>query len=141
MAIADLSPKSQGAFGDGYDGIVIRPHVLIDVTGGRTIDFTGFGLNYIRRGHPITKETATGNYKPFPINEAKTALGTLPAGHEYVGLANQSVTKDYPLIGIVRGANVNPNVNAPAVGVFALNSVAVAMKTALPMLDFQKDNF
>lgn len=136
--LADLSPVGK-QFSDGYDTIVIKPGVFLDVTSGRTLNFTGYANTFIRRGHPIILETATGDYKPMPLNAGGTAYGELPADHKYMGLANQTVTPDMPFVGIVRGANVNPNCNAPELGVYALQPLAEAIKTEIPTLDFYTD--
>lgn len=53
--------------------------------GGAALDTSGYPLATIQAGHPIIKETSTGNYKPLPVSGSGAILnlGTLTAGSGY----------------------------------------------------------
>lgn len=91
MAIANLN-DSAITFSDGKDSVVIVDN-FASVRGGRTLNVTGFAPTYIRAGHVIIKETATGDYKPMPAtgDASVLTLGTITAGSGYTNGAYLSV--------------------------------------------------
>ena len=83
-AIKDLytSPRT---FGGDYDSIIITDYFQ-GKRGGATLDFTGYGRDYIRAGHVIIKETGVeDSLKPMPVTGtgAITTLGAITAGSAY----------------------------------------------------------
>lgn len=50
----------------GDDNIAIV-RIFSTKRGGTSLDVTGFIPNVINAGHPIIKETSSGNYKPLPV--------------------------------------------------------------------------
>ena len=117
----------------GNDNIAIM-NVYQTVRGGRTLDVTGFTPSVINAGHVIIKETATGEYKPMPLNEAGTAYAALPAGHTYAGILIASIPTARPFAGIMLRGVVN-KVAAP----FDLATILSAVQTALPLISFVED--
>ena len=105
MAIADLT-NGKVQFGRNLDTLVIVDNFQ-SKRGGVTLDVTGFSKPYIRGGHVVIKETATGELKPMPLNSAGTAYDTLPVGHTYYGHVVNSVLTSKPFVGITRRGVVN----------------------------------
>lgn len=68
----------------GNDNIAIVK-VISTVRGGRSLDVTGFAPDVINAGHPIIKETSTGNYKPMPVvlSGGATGIGAITPGSGY----------------------------------------------------------
>jgi len=91
----------------GNDSIVIVRH-LDSIRGGRTLNVTGFTPKVINAGHLIIKETATGDYKPMPINGGATAYAALPADHTYEGVLIASILTKRPFAAILTNGTVNP---------------------------------
>ena len=67
MAIADLT-NGKVQFGRNLDTLVIVDNFQ-SKRGGVTLDVTGFSKPYIRGGHVVIKETATGELKPMPLKQ------------------------------------------------------------------------
>lgn len=132
MAVADLTNAST-RLASGKETVVVRS-VLETITGGRTLDVTGYPHDEIKAGHVIIKETATGEFKPMPLNVEGTAYSTLPEGHEYAGILISTIRKDKPFAGILIRGSVNPNA-AP----FPMTAILTAVKTALPLVTFLAD--
>jgi len=64
---------------------VICPDVGDTIPGGKTLILTNFTEPVIYAGHPVIKETATGDYKPLPLTGAGGifSLGVLTPGSGY----------------------------------------------------------
>jgi len=136
MAQANLANESQEVI-TGNDNIVIVD-VFQTIRGGRTLDVTGFTPDVINAGHVIIKETATGEYKPMPVDLTTTpatpTYAALPSGHTYAGILIQSLLKKRPMAGILVRGTVNP-----AAAPYPMNTILTAVKTALPLIDFRED--
>ena len=132
MAVADLTNNKEQII-TGKDNVVIRDK-FEEIRGGRTLDVTGFPNDIINAGHVIIKETATGEFKPFPLNVGGTAYATLPEGHEITGILIATIRKAKPFAGILIRGSVNPNA-AP----FPMTAILSAVKTALPLITFLAD--
>lgn len=132
MATANLNNEGQQII-TGNDNVVIVDNFQ-SIRGGRTLDVTGFTPKIIKAGHVIIKETATGEYKPMPVNTGETAYDALPADHTYAGILIASILTAKPFAGILVRGTVNP-VAAP----FPMTSILSAVKTALPLIDFRED--
>lgn len=131
-ATANLASELQ-TMGTGMDPVVIRKYIA-GITGGRTLDVSGFPLDIIKAGHMVIRDTANDTYKPMPLAAGNEAYGTLPASHEYVGVLVRSVSKEAPLAAIMYSGEVN-DVASP----FPIGSIKAALKTALPTLVFLHD--
>ena len=137
MAIADLTSGSV-AYADGYDSVVIVDNFK-SKRGGATLDTTGYPLPYIRAGHVIIQETATGELKPMPLNGTNDGYGSLPGGHTYYGILINTVKTDRPFAGIMFEGTVNPEVgtlaDAQAQGYFDISGILSAVQTAFRGID------
>lgn len=131
-ATANLASELQ-TMGTGMDPVVIRKYIA-GITGGRTLDVSGFPLDIIKAGHMVIRDTANDTYKPMPLAAGNEAYGTLPASHEYVGVLVRRVSKEAPLAAIMYSGEVN-DVASP----FPIDSIKAALKTALPTLVFLHD--
>lgn len=118
----------------GFDSVTIVAN-LEDIPGGKTLDTTGFAPEVIKAGHLVIVETATGVYKPMPVNVGETAYETKPSGHTYVGVVAASVLKAKPFVAIMVRGTVNDQAFANNGG-FATPSEA---KTDLSLIRFTKD--
>ena len=110
------------------DSIVIAK-VFETLVGGRSLDVTGFAPAVIKAGHVVIKETATGVYKPMPVDDA--AYAALPSGHTIEGVVIASTMTNRAMVGILVRGTVN-EVASPY-------PVTAAMKTALPLIRFTQD--
>lgn len=116
----------------GNDSIVIVEFISGKV-GGVTLDVTGFTPDIIPAGHVIIQETATGNYKPFPISGA--AYSTLPSLHTispYVTVASVLTSKAF--VGLMDRGVVNPNAQK-----YTISSILTAVKAAQPLNTYRAD--
>lgn len=107
------------------DSIVIIENI-VSLRGGRSLDVTGFAPDVINAGHVIIRETATGTYKPMPINSGATAYETLPGGHTYVGVLVATILKKRPFAGVMTWGVVN-EVASP----FPVSTIKSAFLTAV----------
>ena len=98
MATANLS-SSQSV--DTTNDSVVIVSVLGTVPGGRTLDISGFTDGEISAGHVIIKETATGTFKPLPID------GVKPADHTYEGYLIASIKASNAQAAIMDQGKVN----------------------------------
>lgn len=129
---ADLTNEPQSII-TGKDSIVIVDNFQ-SVRGGRTLDVAGFTPTVIKAGHVLIIETATGNYKPMPVNGGATAYSALPAGHTYGGILISSILTKKAFAGILVRGTVNP-----AACPFPMATILAAVKAALPLIDFRQD--
>ena len=102
--------------------------------GGTSLDVTGFTPEVINSGHVVIKETATGIYKPMPLNGGATAYATLPTGHTYAGVVIASVPTKKAMVGVLLRGTVN-YVASP----FAVSGIMADITAAVPGLLFRKD--
>lgn len=138
MAIADLT-NGKVQFGRNLDTLVIVDNFQ-SKRGGVTLDVTGFSKPYIRGGHVVIKETATGELKPMPLNSAGTAYDTLPVGHTYYGHVVNSVLTSKPFVGITRRGAVNHKVVDASIGYYDMATILADLKTNLTLIDYLADN-
>ena len=132
MATVNLKNTST-TLDTGNDSIVIVDNFQ-SIRGGRSLDVTGYSPTTIKAGHVIIKETATGEYKPMPLNGGATAYASLPSGHTYAGVLVASILTAKPFAGIMVRGTVNP-----AAAPFSMSSILSDVKTALPLIDFRED--
>ena len=119
----------------GNDGVVIRQYNG-GITGGATLDLTGFE-GPAKSGHLVIRvldEEGNYTYKPMPVSGEK--YGSLPADHEYAGVVVCSKPADYPMVGVMDDGRVN-DVAMPYQ--FADSTQRAAVKAALPNLIFEHD--
>jgi len=107
------------------DSIVIIDNQF-SIPGGKSLDVAAFTPDVINAGHVIIKETATGNYKPMPVNGGATAYASLPADHTYEGILNATILKKRPFAGVMLEGWVN-EVASP----FPIASIKTAFLTAV----------
>lgn len=138
MAIADLI-NGKVQFGRNLDTLVIVDNFQ-SKRGGVTLDVTGFSKPYIRGGHVVIKETATGELKPMPLNSGGTAYDTLPVGHTYYGHVVNSVLTSKPFVGITRRGAVNHKVVDASIGYYDMATILADLKTNLTLIDYLADN-
>ena len=138
MAIADLI-NGKVQFGRNLDTLVIVDNFQ-SKRGGVTLDVTGFSKPYIRGGHAVIKETATGELKPMPLNSGGTAYDTLPVGHTYYGHVVNSVLTSKPFVGITRRGAVNHKVVDASIGYYDMATILADLKTNLTLIDYLADN-
>lgn len=130
MAVANLRNDPTGII-TGNDNIVIVNH-FDGIRGGLTLDVTGFTQKIINAGHVIIKDG--DKYKPMPLNEKGDAYGDLPEGASYVGYLVASIPTNRPFAAIMTRGTINPKA-AP----FSMDAILAAIKTALPLIDYQED--
>lgn len=130
MAIANLNNAPFKVL-DGNDNIVIVD-ILQSKRGGTTLDVEGVAEPYLKAGHVIIKDPATGDYKPMPV--ADGAYGTLPLEHEYAGILIATIPTDRPFAAIMEKGKVNVNASP-----FPLDTILADLKAALPSITFTHD--
>lgn len=130
MAVANLRNDPTGII-TGNDNIVIVNH-FDGIRGGLTLDVTGFTQKIINAGHVIIKDG--DKYKPMPLNENGDAYGVLPDSASYVGYLVASIPTNRPFAAIMTRGTINPKA-AP----FSMDTILAAIKTALPLIDYQED--
>lgn len=118
---------------NSLDSIVIIENI-VSIRGGKSLDVTGFAPDVLKAGHVIIKETATGNYKPMPLNAGATAYATLPEDHTYAGILNATILKKLPFAGILTWGVVN-EVASP----FPITTIKAAFLTAVSKVEFRSD--
>ena len=121
----------------GLDSVVIRQYKG-GITGGRTLDMTGFDDTAVKAGHLVIRvldeDGKNYTYKPMPVSG--TAYDSLPANHEYCGVVVASKPADYPMVGIMDDGRVNDEAMPYQ---FADATQRAAVKAALPNLIFEHD--
>jgi hypothetical protein len=127
MAEVRLDKKMDG-FNAGLDSVIIVSY-LEGIPGGRALDVTGFPDTVISAGHVVIRETATGNYKPMPVNGDE--YDTLPSGHTVEGVTVSTVTTDEASVSIMVRGSVNK--------VASRYPVTPAIEAALPLIRFTQD--
>lgn len=121
----------------GYDSVTIVANHE-DIPGGKTLDTTGFAPTVIKAGHLVIVETATGIYKPMPVNSGATAYNawnTVSSGHTAVGIVAASVLTAKPFVAIMVRGTVNEQAFVNNGGFVAPSQA----KTALSLIRFTKD--
>lgn len=120
------------------DSVVIRQYKG-GITGGRTLDTTGFSDN-IKAGHlcyrKLDEDGENYTHYPMPVADDGTKYAALPDGGEYCGVTVATKPVDYPLFGIMDDGRVN-DVAMPYQ--FADDAQRAAVKAALPNLIFEHD--
>lgn len=130
--IVELRNANEDVFVDGNDSIVIRRY-LGGVTGGRSLDMTGFPDKHIKGGHIVIYETATDTYKPMPVSNG--AYAALPTGCVYRGVVVRTKPADKAMVGIMDRGEVNDK----AMPYPLTDAMRSALKTAIPTLIFTHD--
>ena len=117
----------------GIDSVVIVDNFQ-SVRGGRSLDVAGFTPKVIQAGHMIIKETATGNFKPMPVNAQQNAYAALPADHTYAHVLIASILTKKAMAALLVRGTVNP-----AACPYPMATILDAVKEALPLIDFRED--
>lgn len=115
---------------DGNDNIVIVNHID-GIRGGRTLNVDGYAHEAIKAGHVIIK-LSSGEYAPMPVSG--DAYASLPAGAAYAGFLVATIPTSLPLAGIMTRGTINPKATP-----YAMTSILSAVKSALPLIDYQED--
>lgn len=116
----------------GDDNIVIAKY-LDGIDGGRSLDVTGYPLTVIKAGVPAITDGA-GTYKPMPMNAGGMAFEALPEGYSYAGIIKGTISTKKPFAAIMTRGRVNM-----AAAPYAYDSILTALKAALPLVEFRKD--
>ena len=103
MAVLDLSQSTSVEYSEGIDGAAIKDYVH-GKEGGAVLDVTGFPDAYIYEGHGVIQETATGAFKPLPVD------GILPTGHTVYGVVRSTTSAARPSTGVMTQGTINNNV-------------------------------
>lgn len=123
MATANLNDQRE-VVDTGNDSVVIINPIEC-VTGGRTLDTTGFTPEVIKAGHIVIKD-AEGVRKPMPVTG--DAYAALPADHSFDGVVVGTVATAKPMVSIMVRGTVNEKASP--------YPVTEAMKTALHLIRF-----
>ena len=126
MANVDLNDENV-VVDTGNDSIVII-NFIEGITGGRTLDVTGFTPKVIQGGHIVIKDVK-GEYKPMPVTDSVYAA--LPADHTVEGVVVTSVLPSKAMVAIMVRGSVN-QVASPY-------PVTAEIKAALPLIRFTQD--
>lgn len=120
----------------GMDSVVIRQYNG-GITGGRTLDMTGFDFTTVNAGHVVIKtkdeDGKTEVFKPMPVKDG--AYDKLPASHSVAGVVVATKTADYPLVGIMDDGRVNDL----AMPYPLTEELTEKFKSDLPKLIFEHD--
>ena len=123
----------------GLDSVVIR-HYGSGITGGRSLDMTGFAGTAIKAGHLVIKtldeDGVNYTFKPMPVANDGVHYASLPANHVYAGVVVASKPADEAMVGIMDDGRVNDEAMPYQ---FADATQRTAVKTALPNLIFEHD--
>lgn len=130
-AIADLTTPPR-EYSNGNDSVVIRRYEG-GITGGRTLDMTGYAGDYVRAGHIVIFDPSEETYKPMPVENG--AYTTLPSGYQYAGVVVASKLKSEPFVAIMYAGEVNDI----AMPYPLTEAMRTALKTAFPCLMFTHD--
>ena len=121
------------------DSVVIR-HYGSGITGGRSLDMTGFTGTAIKAGHMTIKtldeDGKNYTFKPMPVADDGVHYASLPANHEYAGVVVSSKPADEAMVGIMDDGRVNDEAMPYQ---FADATQRAAVKAALPNLIFEHD--
>jgi hypothetical protein len=129
MAEASLNTNADiGGFDAGIDSVVIADYIE-GIPGGKSLDVTGFTPTVIKAGHVVIKETATGTYKPMPVDGE--VYDDLPEDHTVEGVTVASVLTTEAMVGIMVRGSVNEAASP--------YPVTADIKTALPLIRFTQD--
>ena len=126
MANVDLNDENV-VVDTGNDSIVII-NFIEGITGGRTLDVTGFTPKVIQGGHIVIKDVK-GEHKPMPVTD--NAYAALPTNHTVEGVVVTSVLTSKPMAAIMVRGSVN-QVASPY-------PVTAEIKAALPLIRFTQD--
>ncbi len=129
MAKAKLT-KDHGVIDTSNDNIIIVAcHETI--TGGRTLDVTGYDKSVIYAGHPVILDD-DGEYKPLAITD--TGLDETKAD-KAVGVVIATVSTELPMVGIMPRGTVNEEAFKNSTGY----TYPDATKAKLNLIRFTKD--
>ena len=125
MAIYASLNRDSYLIDDGNDSKVIIRN-LAAIPGGVTLDMSNWDEDYLRAGHIIKLDTATGVYSPLGVTT--NAYDSLESGEVYAGVLITSILKSKPFAPVmVIGA-----VNAAA----SPYEVTSDIKSGLPRIEF-----
>jgi hypothetical protein len=93
------------------------------------LDVTGFPDSVIVAGHVVIRETATGAYKPMPVNG--NSYSSLPGGHTIEGVTVSTVVVEEASVSIMVRGSVNR--------IASRYPVTPAIEAALPLIRFTQD--
>lgn len=130
MATVNLANESQSIITE-KDSVIVRDNHR-SIPGGRSLNVTGFPDSIIREGHLIIQETATKEYKPWPVSG--NAYAALPAGHTFAGILVASIRTAKPFAGISLECSVNRVASR-----YSPATLEATIKTANPNILFFED--
>lgn len=143
MAQVTLGMTANTVGADGLDGIILKQNIS-DKIGGVALDATGFPNDFIRTGHLVIYNPAVaGSHKPMPVKADGSGYDALPANFAYYGVVVNSIRKQGNAfaVGVCHRGELNPAVKNVANGVYGIEgAILTAVKEALPLITFRKDN-
>lgn len=132
MTVVNLVNEPQGII-TGNDNIVIVNH-FDGIRGGRSLDLTGYTEKVVKAGHVLI-ETADGKIQPLPVSEGAFTPLAKDATSKYCGVLVATIPASKPFAAIMTRGTVNPKA-AP----YTMSAELIAaLKTALPLIDYQED--
>lgn len=102
MAVLDLSGSTPEEFSEGAASVGIK-HYVHGKEGGAVLDATGFPDSYIYQGHGVLLDSASGDYKPQPVD------GSIPVDHSLVGVVRSTTSASKPSVGVMTQGTINNN--------------------------------
>ena len=119
-------------FSFANDPIVIRS-TIDTIKGGVALDTTGFTDEYVKAGHVIIADDATGSvFKPMPVTNG--AYDTLPIGYHYAGVLISTIKTDEPLAAVLTIGEVNEKALP-----YPIDTIKTAFKAAVPTINWAHD--
>lgn len=134
--MAELNLTERTSFNTEWDNIRIT-NIIETKVGGAVLDTTDFPDSVIESGHIVIHNASTGAYRPMPIVTAQDgtkSYGSLPTGFAYYGFVINTVLTKQPAVGVLLRGRV-----CPAAFKYKIDSIANAVKTALPHITFVND--
>lgn len=132
MTVVNLVNEPQGVI-TGNDNIVIVNY-FDGIRGGRSLDLTGYTEKFVKAGH-ILIETLDGKIQPLPVSEAAYTPLDGESTSKYCGILVATIPASKPFAAIMTRGTINPKA-AP----YTMSAdLITALKTALPLIDYQED--
>lgn len=132
MTVVNLVNEPQGII-TGNDNIVIVNH-FDGIRGGRSLDLTGYTEKVVKAGHVLII-TTDGKVQPLPVSEGAYTPLASDATSKYYGILVATIPASKPFAAIMTRGTINPKA-AP----YTMSAALIAaLKTALPLIDYQED--
>lgn len=137
MAVYENFEPEKKTYDTGMDAVVIRQYNG-GITGGRSLDYTGFNDEVIKAGHFIVKKKVDNvyEYKPLGYDASTGKYNEIPSdGTEFAGVVVRSRLKG-EAVAIMDDGRVNDEAMPYQ---FKDDNQKAAIKSACPNLIFEHD--